>query len=216
MNMKSQGNNQNTLGNGRFQVNPTLWGYVLISKQAKGAPNSFVMKARKILGAFFLAAIVGLWLTPNAVFWGEILAMKLLLSALYLTLGAMFLFSSGHKLSRELQVDLKRGEVLVGFRNQNGAFNLEGVHAFGDINMVALLASQADTDQASLLLHLKGGDIAILAGQGERALLEPCRVRLAKDILEFSSRIPTSRPKAGRFSNPLLSGPRAEHAAAPA
>lgn len=210
MNSQFSSSAQGMSGDTTFQVNQTLFGYVLLSKYEEIVASRTFGKTRKGLSVLLLLAISGLWLTPNAIFGVEILAFKFLLSALYVALSTFLLFRRRPHSLRELQVDLKRGELRAGFRGSNGVFHLEGIHAFDDVDVVSIWNPIDKSEQANLLLRLADSDVMLIAAQGERPLLEPYRTQLASDLCAFAGGVHPVASLAGPSTKPFLLGPRIE------
>lgn len=211
--LQMPGNAQKEAG---FQVNPTLWGYVLQSEMRRDAPHAGVALARKVLGGVLIMAALGLWLLPNAIIGPDVAAMKLGLTILYLALGFRLAYMPREVMRREVQVNLTRAELRVGFRNKAGGFSLQAVHSFDDIDAVTLWQSDCGNKKASLFLRLGGSDVALVAASGTPAQLQPLKQRLAKDLGTMAGGFNPVSVAAGRKAKPLLLGPRIEAAGAAA
>ncbi|MCP5036960.1 MAG: hypothetical protein GY945_05090 [Rhodobacteraceae bacterium] len=191
-----------------YEVNPTLWGYVLISTFDQEPPVGVIAMLRKILGVGLMIAAMALWLAPEAMAGAEIIEMKLALTTLYVALGTLFLHRARQVIRREVQVDLEGRELRSGFRNLSGSFSLECVHAFEDVDVVSLWDADHDPDMAWLLLQLADSDFALVAARGPKAKLDPYRVRLAKDLGAKAGPYDPMATKKSNNRTPLILGPR--------
>lgn len=201
-----------------IQLNPTLWGYVLISDFPDTGSGGFLAGLRRALGALVFLALLGLWISPDQIFNVELLSFKLILTALYLTIGTILLLRRRPRLRREVQVNTRRGELRVGIRDAKGVFQLDGVHGFDDVDVVSLYNpapdvgadTGADMGVASLLLQLGDSDVAVVAAYGDAQHLAPIRTQLARDLAVFAGGADRVARPVQSTTTPLLLGPRLE------
>ena len=170
-------------GNGTdFQVNQTLWGYVLLSEYTEKPPRTMFTMARQVIGAILSFAAVSLWVFPQAGLDADLVGMKLGLTVLYSVIAFLFLYRPHQSVCREVQVDVNRAELRAGFRNDRETFNLESVHAFDTVSVVSMCTGKGDTGTAGLLLRIGDSDMAMMAARGPQAAMEETRLRLAMDL----------------------------------
>lgn len=192
-------------GGCRFQVNPTLWGYVLQSDFQE--PKMGLRRYFKAIGVFMLMAMIGLWFLPGSVADTRMLIMKLALSLFFGSMGSIFLFAPPRCLRREVQFDLKRSEVRVGWLNRLGEFHVENLYLFDDVDVVMLLCEPEQPDAASLILQMGDDAISLIVAQATRDELEPWRNKLACD-LSVTVAGGAKKPKPARADLPMMLGPR--------
>ncbi len=193
-----------------FRINSTLWGYVLLSAMAHEKPRMAVILTRRFIAAVLVLAALAMWVVPNAVLGADIASMKLGLTVLYLALGFWFFYMPRQVLRREVQVNLTRGELRLGFRNKAGIFSLQAVHAFADVDIVVLWQPEKERELATLYLRLRGTGVGIVAARGPVGELMPLKGQLAKDLgTQVGGFNPASVAVAGQAVQ-LLLGPRME------
>lgn len=195
-------------GHLRFQVNPTLWGYVLQSQF--DAPAMGLQRYFKVIGLFMASMVLGLWFLPGAIYGAKVLILKLALSVFFGAMAVIFLAAPARRLQREVQFDLSRGEIRAGWLCRRGNFHLENLHAFDDIDVVMLWAEAGAPEEASLILQIEGEELGLVVAQGNRADLEPWRLRLARDLAAIAKGAGPVAAAADRSGTPLLLGPRLE------
>ncbi len=193
-----------------FQVNPTLWGYVLVSAQAPVSNTNIWAWMRKGIATLLLLGVFSMWFLPGSLFHASVLTMKLAVSLFFMVLSFFLMRRLSPVAERELQVNLERGELRTGLRHKDGSFFLEGVHDFDEVDVVTLYQSEVTPGHGMLLLRLEadGGEVALVAARGPVSLLEPYKIRLARDIGAYSAGVNPVAALAEMTTSPLLLGPR--------
>ena len=165
-----------------FQVNQTLWGYVLLSEYTEKPIRTMFTMTRQVIGTLLLISAFSMWVFPQAVPGAEIVGMKLGLTVLYAVIAFLFLYRPQVSVCREVQVDVNRAELRAGFRNEQGMFHLESVHAFDTVSVVSLCTGKGKVGNAGLLLRIEETDVALVAARGPQGDMEETRLRLAMDL----------------------------------
>ncbi len=195
-------------GTASFQVNPTLWGYVLQSSFV--APPMGLQRYFKVIGLFMAAMVLGMWFLPGALYGAKVLILKLGLSLFFGAMAVIFLAAPPRRMRREVQFDLTRGEIRAGWLCRRGDFHLENLYAFDDVDVVMLWTDPQAPDEASLILRIDDVDLGLVVAQGSREELEPWRLRLARDMAAIARGAGPVAAAAERSGTPLLLGPRLE------
>ncbi len=191
-----------------FQVNPTLWGYVLRSEF--DVPPMGLQRYFKAIGLFMAAMVLGLWFLPGAIYSPKVLVLKLGLSLFFGAMAVIFLAAPPRRMRREVQFDLERGEIRAGWLCRRGDFHLENLHGFDDVDVVMLWVDPASPEEANLILRVDGAELGLVVAQGSRAELEPWRLRLARDLAAIARGAGPVAAAAERSGTPVLLGPRLE------
>jgi len=199
-------------GDACFQVNHTLWGYVLHS--CFEAPPMGLQRYYKVIGLFMAAMVLGLWFLPGAfsgtLFGAKVVVLKTGLSLFFAAMAVIFIAAPARRMRREVQFDLTRGEIRAGWQCRQGDFHLENLHAFDDVDVVMLWLDEQDPSQANLILRIDGDDLGLVVAQGARELLEPWCLRLARDMAAIAKGAGPVAAAAERSGTPILLGPRLE------
>ena len=195
-------------GDACFQVNPTLWGYVLQSSFE--APAMGLQRYFKVIGLFMAAMVLGMWFLPGALFGAQVLVLKAALSLFFGAMAVIFIAAPARRMRREVQFDLSRGEIRAGWQCRQGDFHLENLHAFDDVDVVMLWVDEEKEGEANLILRVGDDGLGLIIAQGASELLRPWCLRLARDMAAIAKGAGPVAAAAERSGTPLLLGPRLE------
>lgn len=201
-------------GTACFQANPTLWGYVLQS--CFEAPPMGLQRYFKVIGLFMAAMVLGLWFMPGALFDAQVVVLKVGLSLFFAAMAVIFLAAPARRMRREVQFDLRCGEIRAGWQCRKGDFHLENLYAFDDVDVVMLWVDEQDPNEANLILRIDGEELGLIIAQGPCAQLEPWCLRLARDMAAIARGAGPVAAAAERSGTPILLGPRLEGVSAAA
>jgi hypothetical protein len=165
-----------------LEIRDTGWGFVVT--ELPGGP-SWEIASEAILK--FLALTVALaafaqWLLPGSIFAGDVVVMKLGLTAALGCLAFVLFRFADRGFLPELQVDAALREIRVGARNAHGATRVVNRIPMRDIEEFFVRACADQPGTTELCFRVAGLSEPVRIAAGTVADLAPVLERLARDL----------------------------------
>ncbi|WP_102109343.1 hypothetical protein [Oceaniglobus roseus] len=173
-------------------------GYVLT--QGQGALQTVVLKEKlmRFTGTLAAVAMLALWFAPGAHRDGELLTMKLLLSALLLGPGAWLLLRARARAQHEVRVDLIHREVRQVMRGSDGSERFLLAVAFDEIESLFIRRNREEPTGSALYMRLHDEEAPVLLGISTEAALEEVHRRMSADLTKARMTPPRMPPRRSR------------------
>jgi hypothetical protein len=163
-------------------IRDTSWGFVA-TPRTEGLSREVVTEAAlKFLAITMLAGASAQWLLPGAIFAGDVVVMKLVLTALLGGLAALLFRFADQGFLPELQVDAALREIRLGARNAHGATRVANRIPMREIEEVFVRAAAREPGVTELCFRVAGHADPVRIAAGSVADLAPILERLARDL----------------------------------
>lgn len=181
-------------------IEDTAWGFVLRERKASERPIAWAEATLRLLGAALILAALGQWLLPGTLLVGEVIAMKLGLSAVLVAVGAGLFWWARRGFLSEFHVDLAERELRVASRNARGLSRVQLRVPMIEVESVFVQRTKEIGMPAHLFARLRGAPEALYIISAPEAELQLVHQRLCEDLRPLHLRI---AERAGRRVNPL-------------
>jgi hypothetical protein len=165
-----------------LDIRDTRWGFVATERPSRVGMGQVREFGLKLATAAFLAAGAGQWLLPGSLFSGDVIVMKLVLTA---ALGgaafAIFRFADRGFVA-ELHVDAALREVRVGTRNLRGLSHTRNRIAMHDIEECFARPSPREEGLMEICFRVAGHAEPVRIAAGSVTDLAPFLERLTRDL----------------------------------
>jgi len=165
--------------NGLLRIHDTQWGFIV----HEAAPDASGMIAETFFKFVAFAAVFGAgaqWLLPGSLFSGDVLVMKLGLSAALVGAAIWMLRNSAQEGWPELQVDAARREIRIATRTSDGASRVRSRIAMRDIEECFVRRGAGEATE--LCFRVMGLDDPVRIAAGTAGDLAPVLERLTRDL----------------------------------
>lgn len=184
-----------------LHVSDTYWGYIIKTSAAPLLPLLVGQAMCWAGGIGCLVAALGLWTLPGSSFSGDLMAIKLLGSALLVLLASLLIWFANRGHISEWHIDTARGEIREMLLSRSGRPSLLARYGFDAIGGVVIdRVSQRDhlpAGYAGLMLRLGNSAQMLPLAFAPEAELAPLRDRLGRDMIvdlrPLAARAPTVR-----------------------
>jgi hypothetical protein len=165
-----------------LEIRDTLWGFV-VTELPDGLSWDIVTEAAlKFASLSVVLAAAAQWLLPGSIYAGDVIMMKLVLTAVLGAFALVLFLVADRGFLAELQVDAALREIRVGSRNAHGATRVTNRIAMRDIEefFVRPCADQPGTTE--LCFRVAGVAEPVRIAAGTVADLAPVLERLTRDL----------------------------------
>ena len=165
-----------------LDIRDTHWGFV-VTEPAQGLSGDVLSEAAmKFVAAALVIAAAAQWLMPGSMFSGDVLVMKLVLTAALGSLAAvLFRFADSGSVP-ELQVDAALREVRVGARTLHGSTRVRNRIPMREIEEVFVRPDTDQPGQTELCFRVAGLAAPVRIASGTVGDLAPVLERLTRDL----------------------------------
>jgi hypothetical protein len=165
-----------------LEIRDTQWGFV-VSEPANGLSRETLSEAAlKFTSAALLIAAAAQWLMPGSMFSGDVVVMKLVLTAALAALAAVLFRVADRGAVTELQVDAALREIRVGDRTLHGASRIRNRIPMREIEEVFVRPDSMEPGQTELCFRVTGHADPIRIASASVAELAPVLERLTRDL----------------------------------
>ncbi len=165
-----------------LEIRDTQWGFVVSELPGRVSSDLLIEAGMKFAALCVVLAAAAQWLLPGSLFAGDVLVMKLVLTA---ALGAvaivLFRFADRGFLA-ELQVDAALREIRVGSRNAHGETRVTNRIPMRDIEEFFVRPVADQTGTTELCFRVTGVSDPVRIAAGTVADLAPVLERLTRDL----------------------------------
>ncbi len=147
------------------------WGFRLRPADMKEQTGDTVTEwALTFLGIVLLLSAFGQWILPGSIYGGDMIAMKLMLTAVLGVAGGLILSISARGFRPEVQVDRQRNEIRFVSRNPRGRGEVLAIVELDSIIGVGMTKSIDGPDCHCLIYMINGSKPLRLASGSEREI----------------------------------------------
>jgi hypothetical protein len=165
-----------------LEIRDTQFGFV-VTEPASGMSRDLLSAAAlKMVAVALLVAAGAQWLMPGSMFSGDVLVMKLVLTAALFSLAVVFLRVADHGFVAELQVDAALREIRVGSRTLRGTSHVQNRIPMRDIEEVFVRPGPDQPGQTELCFRVSGLSEPVRIAAGNVGDLAPVLERLTRDL----------------------------------
>jgi hypothetical protein len=165
-----------------LDIRDTQWGFV-VTEIADGVSREALTEAAMKFGAAaLLIAAAAQWLMPGSMFSGDVLVMKLVLTAALAGLAAILFRFADHGFVAELQVDAALREIRLCARTIRGISRVQNRIPMRDIEEVFVRPDADEPGQTELCFRVKGLAEPVRIAAGTVGDLAPVLERLTRDL----------------------------------
>jgi hypothetical protein len=165
-----------------LEIRDTRWGFVVTEPADAVSRVLLSAAALKIVAVVFLVAAAAQWLMPGSMFSGDVLVMKLVLTAALSGLAVDFLRAADRGFVAELQVDAALREIRVGSRTLSGISRIQNRIPMRDIEEVFVRPGADQPGQTELCFRVAGLAEPVRIAAGHVGDLAPVLERLTRDL----------------------------------
>jgi hypothetical protein len=164
-----------------LDIRDTRWGFVATERPARVGTAQACELGLKLGAAALLVGAAAQWLLPGSLFTGDVIAMKLALTAVFGAAAAVVFRFADRGFVAELQVDAAMREVRVGTRNLHGLSRARDRIAMHDIE--ECFARPADhPGRIEICFRVRGQAEPVRIAAGSADDLAPFLERLTRDL----------------------------------
>ena len=160
----------------------------------------FVELSLRFFGLVLILSAYGLWVLPGSLFTGDVLLMKLILSAAFAVLGTILSLIAHRGLQLETEINLPAREIRFSAVNIFGRVRVQNRLHMDDIDQIVLQKDADATRRAQLYCRMADGQGAVLLATGAPGEMAALHRRLKKDCQSPTERLEARMAK----SEPLL------------
>lgn len=165
-----------------LETRQILGGYT-VSERAGVLDLDAVMEGSlKFFGLAMVLSAGALWLLPGAIIAGDVLTMKLALTAAFLATGLALFWHANRGFQYEIQIDAGRREVRIATRNSRDESRTRRRIPMRDIESCFLRRSKEPNAPARLYLRLRGSPVPVALIGGPEHALGMLHQRLSRDL----------------------------------
>lgn len=165
-----------------YVVEQTIWGYII-------HPGEPALKRAAIgeIAAILACIIFGVfaycqWLLPGTINTVDVLPFKLAGTIMFLVLGMLCYGIARRGLTLETQVDQRRAELRVVYRNREGGSSLVERYDFDAVNSVFIQRGRGPLAMNRLFVDHNNASKPILVAKGSAKCLEAIQERMSADM----------------------------------
>jgi len=173
------------------------WGFRLRpADMAERAGEAITEYALTFLGIVLLLSAFGQWVLPGSIYGGDMIAMKLMLTAVLGVAGGLILSMSARGFRPEVQVDSVRQEIRFVSRNPRGRGE---VLATIDINRIigVGMTRSVDGPDCHCLLYLINGQKPLRLATGTEHEIKSIRKRMDDYVTPAAERLAAKMATSG-------------------
>jgi hypothetical protein len=165
-----------------LDIRDTQWGFVVTENGPDLSREAMAEAAMKFGAALLLAAAAAQWLLPGSMFAGDILVMKLVLTAALAGLAAVLFVFADRGFVAELQVDAALREIRLCARTLRGTTRVQNRIPMRDIEEVFVRPDAEEPGQTELCFRVDGVAEPVRIAAGSVGDLAPVLERLTRDL----------------------------------
>jgi hypothetical protein len=172
-----------------LEIRDTQWGFVVTEVRGGLSGDLMVEAALKFAALALGLAAMAQWLLPGSLFAGDVLLMKLALTAVLGCLAIVVFRFADRGFVAELQVDAALREIRVGVRNAQGISQVRNRIPMRDIEECFVRAANGRPDVTELCFRVAGLSDPVRIAAGPVADLAPVLERLTRDLRTPRARV---------------------------
>lgn len=165
-----------------LDIRDTQWGFIVTENGPSLSREAMAEAAMKFGAALLLAAAAAQWLLPGSMFAGDILVMKLVLTAALAGLAAVLFVFADRGFVAELQVDAALREIRLCARTLRGTTRVQNRIPMRDIEEVFVRPDSEELGQTELCFRVDGVAEPVRIAAGSAGDLAPVLERLTRDL----------------------------------
>jgi hypothetical protein len=165
-----------------LDIRDTHWGFVVTENAPDLSREAMAETGMKLGAALLFLAAAAQWLLPGSMFSGDVLVMKLALTAaLSGVAGVLFVFADRGFVA-ELQVDAALREIRLCARTLRGAIRVQNRIPMREIEEVFVRPDAEEPGQTELCFRVDGVAEPVRIAAGTAGDLAPVLERLTRDL----------------------------------
>ncbi len=173
------------------------WGFRLRpADMAERAGEAITEYALTFLGIVLLLSAFGQWILPGSIYGGDMIAMKLMLTAVLGVAGGLILSMSARGFRPEVQVDSVRQEIRFVSRNPRGRGEVLATIDINRIIGVGMTRSVNGPD-CHCLLYLINGQKPLRLATGTEREIKAIRKRMDDYVTPAAERLAAKMARSG-------------------
>jgi hypothetical protein len=172
-----------------LEIRDTQWGFVVTEVRRGLSYDLLVEAALKFAALALVLAAMAQWLLPGSLFAGDVLLMKLALTAVLGCLAIVVFRFADRGFLAELQVDAALREIRVGVRNAQGISQVQNRISMRDIEECFVRTATGRPDVTELCFRVAGLSDPVRIAAGSVADLAPVLERLTRDLRTPRARV---------------------------
>lgn len=165
-----------------LEIRDTSWGFVVTEPPDRLSSDILSEAALKLAALSLVLAAGAQWVLPGSLFAGEVLMMKLALTAAMGGLAMMLFRFANRGFVAELQVDAALREIRVGSRNAHGTYRMSNRIPMRDIEQCFVRPGAERPGVTELCFRVVGLSEPVRIAAGTVVDLAPVLERLTRDL----------------------------------
>jgi hypothetical protein len=165
-----------------LEIRDTRWGFVVTERADGPSWDVLTEAALKFVALSVVLAAGAQWLLPGSIFAGDVVIMKLALTAALGALAVVLFRAADRGFLPELQVDAALREIRVGSRNARGASRVTNRIPMREIDEFFVRAAPDQPGMTELFFRVSGLAEPVRIAAGTVADLAPVLERLTRDL----------------------------------
>jgi hypothetical protein len=165
-----------------LEIRDTQWGFVVSELPGGLSRDVLVESGLKFLALVVLLAACAQWVLPGSLFSGDVIAMKLVLTAALGAVALVLFRVADRGFLPELQVDAALREIRVGSRNAHGASRVTNRIPMRDIEEFFVRPCAEEEGLTELCFRVADVPEPVRIAAGTVADLTPVLERLTRDL----------------------------------
>ena len=174
--------NASPVGRPVLEIRDTRWGFVVTERPEATSWEAVSEAVLKFLALTVALAAGAQWLLPGSMFAGDVVVMKLALTAPLCALALVLFRFADRGFLPELQVDAALREIRLGLRNARGATRVANRFPMREIEEVFVRPSADEPGRTELCFRIDGLRDPVRIAAGPVADLAQVLERLARDL----------------------------------
>ena len=170
-------------------VSETFWGYVIREPQSGFDSTDLMEAVMRFLGIVLVFAAGAQWMLPGALFTGDVIAMKIMLTFFFTACGAALYWYGGRSFRVEVQIDTTRREIRIAGRNSRDYTRLHKRIPMAEVDSTFVKRSGDAEGSAHLLVRLAGEPDPLHLATGKERELRTLHSRLRHDLQPVRDRV---------------------------
>ena len=179
-----------------IDVQETYWGMILREDDPAREAGLFVNRILRFLAVGLALLAVAQWLLPGSQASADLVPLKLVATALCLSLAMLLSHAAETPLVPEVQFDIKRREIRFAVRKGREASETMAGFAMDHVTGITVDPIVPGSEYAEMRLTLDGVEEPMFLVSGRRAELDPVATRMRRDLLRPMQRVERRMSKA--------------------
>ena len=171
------------------RISETYWGYVIHEDVDRFERETLSRAALRFMGLVLVLSAYGQWLLPGALYSGDAMIAKTVLSLALGLFGAVVYWAASRESRTDVQVDLTRRELRVSEAQSRGRTRTTAIVPMGNIASAFIVRPPGEGGKSQLYLRLKDRADPMHVATGSAYDLKVLHRRLAHDLRPLKERI---------------------------